>query len=226
MPYADGTMIQVFGQPEVDLMQNGQRRWLLDSDTLACMGLNWDNIQHITAAEWNSIPQGPPIPSRKNGTVLCGSGPKVYVVEGCQLHWIPDPQTLQQQYGGWGKVDYISDADLSAIPVGAPITSVESEVWFSFDWFGGVFSMGHNVVAKIVAIGSDLKAIYAFLMSVAAAGGVVGAPMVAAIGVVASYVALELTLVASLDHNNGVNLTLPYLAMWAGQWWLIIPSSR
>lgn len=117
------TLLQAQGQAEVDEVQNGKRRWIPDPETFNCMGLNWNAILQISQTDWNATPAGLAFPSRKDGSVLIGSGPKVYVIQGCQRHWIPDPPTLQQ-FGGWATVTSVQDADLNAIPEGAPIPSI------------------------------------------------------------------------------------------------------
>jgi hypothetical protein len=58
----DGTLIKASGD-EVDIMQNGQRRWIPDPTTFACMGLSWNNVQIISDAQFASIPQGPQMPA-------------------------------------------------------------------------------------------------------------------------------------------------------------------
>jgi hypothetical protein len=112
------TLVQVPGQAEVDQLQNGQRRWIPDPETFNCMGFNWNAILQISSADWATMLPGPAFPSRKDGSLLSGSGPEIYVIQGCQRHWIPDPLTLQR-FGG--PVITVQDADLKAIPEGAAI---------------------------------------------------------------------------------------------------------
>ncbi len=121
--YPDGTLLRASG-PEVDRMERGQRRWIPDPATFTCMGLNAGAIQTIADSEWNQIPKGAPYPSRADGTLLQGSGPQVYVVTGCQRHFIPDPETFTAHGYNWSAIQHISDADLTAIPEGAQLPSV------------------------------------------------------------------------------------------------------
>src|SRR5258706_422298 len=120
--YPDGTLLRASGA-EVDRMERGQRRWIPDPATFNCMGLNAGAIQTIADSEWNQIPKGAPYPSRADGTLLQGSGPQVYVVMGCQRHFIPDPETFNAHGYNWSAIQHISDADLTAIPEGAPYPS-------------------------------------------------------------------------------------------------------
>jgi hypothetical protein len=40
----------------------------------------------------------------------------VYVVQGGQRRWIPNPDVLEQHYGGWGAVQLVPDGALAAVP--------------------------------------------------------------------------------------------------------------
>jgi hypothetical protein len=223
--YADGTMIQSPPMPEVDLVQKGLRRWIPDPETMACMGLNWSAVQKISVPDWVATPSGLPLPSRKDGSVLIGSGPKVYVVKGCQRHWIPDPLTLVQ-FGGWTVVKTVHDEDLNAIPEGAAIQSAQGTISFDTNWAGVQLLLGHDVVQEILSIGKDEQGIYGALMAVATKAGIMAGPVGIAIGLVAAYIAVELILIGALDHGNGVAITLPWPAIFFGQVWILIPSSR
>jgi len=123
LPHPDGTLLKASG-PEVDRMEGGQRRWIPDPPTFTCMGLSGSAIQTISDSEWNQIPKGAAYPSRADGTLLQGSGPAVYVMAACQRHWIPDPDTFNAHGYNWNAIHHVSDADLAAIPEGAPLPSV------------------------------------------------------------------------------------------------------
>lgn len=118
--YPDGTLLKASG-PQVDMMQNHQRRWIPDPQTFNYMGLNWNAILTISDNEWSSIPAGPQFPSRADGTLLKGSQPNVYVMQNGQRHWIPDPATFDALGYSWADVQTVADADLNAIPLGAQV---------------------------------------------------------------------------------------------------------
>jgi hypothetical protein len=122
--YPDGTLLKASG-PEVDRMVGGQRRWIPDPPTFNCMGLNWGAIQTIADTEWNQIPKGAPYPSRADNALVQGSGPQVYVMTGCQRHWIPDPDTFNAHGYNWSAIQHVSDVDLTAIPEGAPLQQMQ-----------------------------------------------------------------------------------------------------
>lgn len=65
-------------------------------------------------------------------------------------------------------------------------------------------------------------------VGVALAGLAVAAPppLDAAFAVLAAYIAANRALVAAVDQGNGVWLTIPWPAIWWGQWWIIVPTTR
>lgn len=118
--YPDGTLLKASG-PQVDMMQNHQRRWIPDPATFNYMGLDWNAIQTIPDAQWATIPAGPQFPSRADGTLLQGSQPNVYVMQNGQRHWIPDPATFSALGYSWSDIQVVADADLNVIPLGAQV---------------------------------------------------------------------------------------------------------
>jgi hypothetical protein len=143
--YPDGTLVKASG-PEIDMMAGGQRRWVPDPTTFTHMGLAWDKVKTIPDSEWAAIPSGPPYPSRVDGTLLQGSGPKVYVVQSGQRHWIPDPATFTASGYQWSAIKHISDADLTAIPEGVAV--VASAV-------ASLNSMSAQLAATLAELGSQ-----------------------------------------------------------------------
>ncbi len=59
----DGTLIKATGD-EVDLVQNGQRRWIPDMATFNAMGFQWSDVQTISDTQFAAIPQGQPLTVR------------------------------------------------------------------------------------------------------------------------------------------------------------------
>jgi len=59
-----------------------------------------------------------------DGTPIKGDGPRVFHLFQGVRHWIPDPETLERRFGGWGRVSTISDAQLQLWPEGDAVPSV------------------------------------------------------------------------------------------------------
>jgi serralysin len=74
-------------------------------------------IYHENAPVWASD-------TSLDGTPIKGSGPKVYYLYQGIRHWIPDPETLDANYGGWSAVSTLSDAQLDLWPEADPVPSV------------------------------------------------------------------------------------------------------
>ncbi len=118
--FADGSLLKGSG-PQIYMMENHQLRLIPDMQTFNYMGLNANAVQTVTSAVLSSIPTGPPFPSRADGTLLKGSGPAIYVMQGGDRHWIPDPATFNALGYSWGNVQTVADADLNAIPLGTQV---------------------------------------------------------------------------------------------------------
>jgi serralysin len=63
-----------------------------------------------------------------DGKPVKGDGPKVYHVFQGVRHWIPDPETLEARFGGWGSVTTVLDGELILWPEGDPVPSVKVQV--------------------------------------------------------------------------------------------------
>jgi hypothetical protein len=44
--------------------------------------------------------------------------------------------------------------------------------------------------------------------------------------VAARHIAAQSPLIKELDQGNGITLTIPWTAIWWGQWWLVVPNTR
>jgi hypothetical protein len=108
----------------VYLVQGNQRRLIPNPETWSYMGLGGITSQnYISDIDLNDIPLGVPLPSRKNGDMVQGSGAAVYVMENGQRRLIPDPSTLESMGLNWNNIQHIADTDLNNIPGGASLPS-------------------------------------------------------------------------------------------------------
>ncbi len=123
---ADGMFVIAPPAPNVYAVIAGTRRGVPDPTTLMAIApRGWESVLTVTEAAMVAVPEGPVLPSREDNRIYLGDqAPEVYVVQGLQRHHIPDPDTLEQRFGGWAGVVQVSTADLEAIPLGSPIPSV------------------------------------------------------------------------------------------------------
>lgn len=60
-----------------------------------------------------------------DGTPIKGeSQPEVFSLRGGVRRWIPDPETLEHDFGGWGRVTILAQAQVDQWPLGDPVPSV------------------------------------------------------------------------------------------------------
>jgi hypothetical protein len=62
--------------------------------------------------------------------------------------------------------------------------------------------------------------------AIATMGAVAPPPADVVLGAIAAYIGLQRSLVQAVDRGNGIWLTLPWPAIWWGQWWLLVPTPR
>jgi hypothetical protein len=90
------------------------------------------------------------------------------------------------------------------------------------NWAGVVLTLTESD-AKSLEAADDIGAAGAAL--VAATAVPAGVPPIGILSaIVGAYLRLNKTLLTTIDKGNGVYLTLPWLAIYLGQWWLIIPT--
>jgi hypothetical protein len=61
-----------------------------------------------------------------DGTPVKGDEPKVYYLYQGVRHWIPDSETLETQFGGWGAVTTVADGELALWPEGDPVPAARA----------------------------------------------------------------------------------------------------
>jgi hypothetical protein len=126
----EGELVKGQNRPEVYVIQGGQRDWIPDSATLVSKW-SWGAVQTISPADLTTATLGDPIPSiidpgpwPDGALITSPPAPEVYVIQGGQRHWIPDPQTLLAKGFDWTAVETIPAAVMAAIPLGSQIPSV------------------------------------------------------------------------------------------------------
>ena len=94
-------------------MAAGEACWIPSAETFNAMGLDWNAIRTISDADLNRIPKSP--------LLLKGTGPEVYLVEGASRQRIPTADIFAAMGLDLGAILEIGNAQLRAIPEGAPI---------------------------------------------------------------------------------------------------------
>jgi hypothetical protein len=117
--FKDGSLVKG-NSDEIYLISLGGRRLIPDTKTFEALGYQPENVRQISNRELKSIPEYAPLPfstaSFKEGTLIRGSLPAVYVISGNMRRLIPDEATFNASGYKWENVRTISDRALNAIP--------------------------------------------------------------------------------------------------------------
>ncbi len=123
--FPEGTLIKGTG-PAVYIINGGSRRLIPDEPTFNVLNYKWEKIQTLSDRELNSISELPQIPSKlistlKDGSLIKGSGPAIYVINFGRRRLIPNEATFNALGYKWEKIQNVSDQQLSAIPELSPL---------------------------------------------------------------------------------------------------------
>lgn len=105
-------------------------------------------------------------------------------------------------------------------PLAAEPWAGSGDVRFGVNWAGVVCTLSHHAVGVLVSA-QDIASSLLQLV-----GRVVPPPYSLAVRVIALYISAHRQLVQAVDRGRGVYLTLPWPAIWFGQFWLVVPTSR
>jgi len=124
---ASGNLLRGAG-PEVYVMQDGQRRHVQSPEVMSQCGYGWDAVYTVSPGTLTSLPlgptlTGPPCPtfSPASGTLVRGSGPEVYAVDGPSRRHVISPDVFLACGYLWGAVNPLPDSVIAALPVGPPV---------------------------------------------------------------------------------------------------------
>ena len=129
----DGLIVsQDFGHPVPGalifyFMARGQRRFIPDVETVTGFRTAGAQFVSIKQPDFQAIPQGPNLPTRKDGTAYAGSGGAfAFLMQAGQKRAVPDATTFRSGGHELASLLPIDPADLAMIPTGAPFPSTSS----------------------------------------------------------------------------------------------------
>lgn len=124
--FKDGSLV-TDDSDRVYLIALGGRRLIPDAKTFEALGYQQKNVQKISNQELKSIPEYAPLPisaiAFKDGTLIKGSSPAVYVISDNKRRLIPDEATFNASGYKWENIRTISDRALNAIPELPPLSA-------------------------------------------------------------------------------------------------------
>jgi hypothetical protein len=121
----DRTVIREIDRPEVYVAYGGRGFPIPHPDTLLRLGLSWVDVRVLPTGSIGRLPKVP-----RDGTLLkAESADAVYLVDGGELRWIPDPDTFAARGLRWDRIGVVADAALAELPVGAPLPRRQPDAW-------------------------------------------------------------------------------------------------
>ena len=114
--------------PEVYVLENGTRHWIPDIETFNNFNFKWENLKKVSNLILESYPQADDWKKSKkypDGTLLRGSGPKVYLIELEKKRWIPTANIFNGSDFGWKYILNIDDKVLDRFKDGENLTLAE-----------------------------------------------------------------------------------------------------
>lgn len=119
-PLTDGTLVRGSSE-KTYVIEAGKRRWIPNPDIFNAMGFDWNAVVSSSDAELANIPEGQPLATYPDGTLLKGTAPEIYLLESGKRRHVPDVNTFNAMGFNMGMVQQIADKELSAIPLGAEL---------------------------------------------------------------------------------------------------------
>ena len=114
--------------PEVYVLENGTRHWIPDIETFNNFRFKWENVKKVSGLILESYPQADNWQKSKkypDGTLLRGSGPKVYLIELGKKRWIPTANIFTKSNFGWKYILNVDDKILDRFKDGENLTLAE-----------------------------------------------------------------------------------------------------
>jgi hypothetical protein len=94
-------------------------------------------------------------------------------------------------------------------------------------WAGVVVTLEHDEALLLTQTEDTAAPILALVGSLVAVGTALTASLAAAtIGALGAAAKINSELIKRVDQGNGVFLTVPWPAIWFGQWWIVVPTPR
>jgi hypothetical protein len=118
----DGSLLRADG-PKIYYIDGGKKRWVTDALTFVNSGFDWNKV--IRVSERDLLKYGVGTDLVKNsfadGTLIRGTGPKVYLLAAGKKRWITTAQVFTKNRYDWLSVVTASDAIVSSYPDGLNI---------------------------------------------------------------------------------------------------------
>ena len=116
----DGSLVKSFTRSRVYKIESGVRRAVPTADLFVASGFSWATIQEVSDRELSLWRIGNPLPY-PDGTLVKGSGEKVYMFESGKLRHITSASLFAVLRYAWTAITSLLDTDLSAYATANPM---------------------------------------------------------------------------------------------------------
>ena len=114
--FDNGSLVRSAHGP-VYVLQGNRRVWIPSLEALIAGGYRWEQVQTVSDRVMRSLAL-----DSQEGYLVKGSGAEVYLIEGGKRRWVTTAAAFASRGYRWDQVHFVSDMDLEAIPLGAPIS--------------------------------------------------------------------------------------------------------
>ena len=123
---SSGSILKSIESPEVYFIENNKKRWITDINAFALNGYKWENVVLVLQSELDVFENGENIYAissnlKQNGSLIRGSGYKVYLIEDGNKKWITSEKVFVNLGYDWNNIILISDEELNLYPNGENI---------------------------------------------------------------------------------------------------------
>lgn len=118
----DGKLIKSQA-PEIYIVQNGKKRWVPNIETFNYYAFNWADVIEMTEKEIANYPktENLSICPFKNGALIQGDGPRVYLIEQGRIRWITSAEIFVKNNYKWSNIIKTTDNSISQLLQGQDI---------------------------------------------------------------------------------------------------------
>ena len=116
----EATLVRAIGGSKIYEIEDGKRHWISTLELFVSRGFQWNQVTEADEDFLRSIPEGLPF-GVGEGSIVKGSGDKVYVIENGLRRWIPTLTTFFVRGYRWENLVVLSDEALNSILLGAPL---------------------------------------------------------------------------------------------------------
>lgn len=126
--HSNGTLITSPNTKSVFLLENGQKRPIVNVAIFEARGYKWENVITVEDSELNLYATGDPINTYPEGTLLKGSDNKIYIIVDGKKRYITGPSIFTSLGYNWLDVVSVTDSHLTLYTNGVDISSTATHV--------------------------------------------------------------------------------------------------